>query len=94
MIDRLVRKGLVRRVRSTGDRRVVELRLTRTGHDIVDQVITHRRAELARIVSATAELWRPEVTEALTAFAAAAGEMPEQEWWLGWDQHAPDADPE
>ncbi len=94
MIDRLVRKRLVRRVRSSGDRRVVELRLTRAGRDIVDRVIGHRRAELERIVSATAGLWRPEVTEALTAFAEAAGEMPEQEWWLGWDRHATDTDPE
>lgn len=94
MIDRLVRKRLVRRVRSAGDRRVVELRLTRAGRDVVDRVIAHRRAELERIVSATAGLWRPEVTDALTAFAEAAGEMPEQEWWLGWDQHATDTDPD
>jgi hypothetical protein len=24
------------------------------------------------------------VTAALTAFAEAAGETPEQDWWLGW----------
>jgi len=88
MTDRLVGKGLVRRVRSTDDRRVVQLRLTRAGHDIVESVMAKRRAELERIVSETASLWQPAVTEALTAFATAAGEMPEQEWWMGWARHA------
>ena len=32
------------------------------------------------------------MTEALTAFAAAAGEMPEQEWWMGWERYADDED--
>ena len=92
MCDRLVRKGLVRRLRPAGDRRVVQLRLTRAGHDIVERVVTHRTAELQRIVVETAELWQPAVTEALTAFAAAAGELPEQEWWLGWERYAEDDD--
>ena len=90
MTDRLAAKGLVRRVRSTDDRRVVQLRLTRAGRDIVDRVVARRRAELERIVAETAGVWKPAVTEALTAFAAAAGEMPEQEWWMGWAAHADD----
>ena len=90
MTDRLAAKGLVGRVRSTDDRRVVRLRLTRAGHDIVEQVVARRGVERERIVAATAGIWQPAVTEALTAFAAAAGEMPEQEWWLGWRQHEND----
>jgi DNA-binding MarR family transcriptional regulator len=92
MTDRLAAKGLVRRVRSTDDRRVVRLRLTRAGHDIVEKAMAHRRAELERIVAETAGVWQPAVTGALTAFAAAAGEMPEQEWWLGWHRHENDPD--
>jgi DNA-binding MarR family transcriptional regulator len=84
MTDRLAAKGLVRRVRSTDDRRVVRLRLTRAGQEIVERVMAQRRTALERIVAETAEVWRPEVTEALTAFAQAAGETPEQDWWLGW----------
>jgi DNA-binding MarR family transcriptional regulator len=88
MCDRLIRKGLVRRMRSTTDRRVVRLRLTQAGHDLVEQVIRRRREELVRLVAATADLWQPVVTDALAAFAAAAGEIGEQEWWLGWSAHA------
>jgi DNA-binding MarR family transcriptional regulator len=87
MCDRLVRKGLIKRVRSTSDRRVVRLRLTGKGHDIVEQVVTRRKTELEQLVAATADLWQPAVIEALTAFAAAAGEVPEQDWWLGWAEH-------
>lgn len=90
MCDRLVRKGLIKRVRSTSDRRVVRLRLTAHGHDIVEQVVSRRRAELEQLVAATADLWQPAVLEALNAFAAAAGEVPEQDWWLGWAEHEAD----
>ncbi|MFU8854211.1 MarR family winged helix-turn-helix transcriptional regulator [Micromonospora sp. SL1-18] len=84
MCDRLVRKGLVRRIRSTSDRRVVRLRLTPAGRALVQDVIGRRRAELSRIVAATSAYWQPAVTEALAAFATAAGEVPGQEWWLGF----------
>ena len=84
MCERLVRKGLVRRTRTPNDRRVVRLRLTTAGESMVDQVISRRRDELSAIVAATSDHWRPAVTAALHAFAKAAGEIPEQEWWLGW----------
>ena len=38
MVDRLEAKKLVRRTRSTGDRRVVHLELTTDGHRVVEQV--------------------------------------------------------
>lgn len=87
MLDRLVRKGLVRRTRSSTDRRVVRLHLSPSGRQVVEQVMNRRREELQRLVTATAHLWQPPVTEALTTFARAAGEVPEDEWWLGWSAH-------
>jgi DNA-binding MarR family transcriptional regulator len=91
MLDRLIRKGLVRRTRSATDRRVVQVRLTPTGRNVVERVLTLRRAELERLAAETADLWQPAVTEALTAFAEAVGEVSEHDWWLGWDAHRPDA---
>jgi DNA-binding MarR family transcriptional regulator len=91
MLDRLTRKGLVRRLRSSADRRVVQVRLTKAGREVVEQVLTRRRTDLERLVAATTELWQPQVTEALTAFAEAAGEVGEQDWWLGWAAHREDA---
>jgi hypothetical protein len=66
------------------------LRLTRAGHDVVEQVMTRRREQLVGLVAATADLWQPAVTRALCAFAEAAGEPDEQDWWLGWSIHAAD----
>ena len=84
LCDRLVRKGVVRRTRSATDRREVRLSLTSAGRDLVDEVTQRRREELTRVVAAIPQRWHPAVTRALLAFAAASGEVPEGQWWLGW----------
>ena len=84
MCDRLVRKRLVTRRRSTDDRRVVRVSLTDTGAELVAEVSRRRRAEISRIVRRIPVAGRPLVVGALQAFADAAGEVPEQEWSLGW----------
>ncbi|HEY6526155.1 MAG TPA: hypothetical protein VIY10_20385, partial [Solirubrobacteraceae bacterium] len=84
MCDRLVRKRLVTRRRSTDDRRVVRVSLTDAGAELVGEVSRRRRAEIGRIVRRIPVPSRPQVVGALQAFADAAGEVPEQEWSLGW----------
>src|SRR5262249_29533786 len=84
LCDRLIRKGLVRRTRSAGDRRGGQLRLAPAGRALVGAAIHRRGQAPARILKITAGHWRPAVTKALLAFAAAAGEAPERDWWLGW----------
>jgi DNA-binding MarR family transcriptional regulator len=88
MCERLVRKGLARRTRSESDRREVRVRLTPEGRELVELALRKRHDELAAIVAATSGHWSPAVVEALQAFASAAGELPEQEWWLGWEHPA------
>ncbi|TAN28792.1 MAG: MarR family transcriptional regulator, partial [Actinomycetota bacterium] len=84
MCDRLVRKGLVSRRRSTTDRRLVRVSLAPSGRNLVIQVIRKRRLELAAILARLPLEDRRPVLSALRAFSAAAGEVPEQEWSLGW----------
>jgi len=84
MCDRLVRKGLVRRARISGDRRVVRLTLTPAGRDLVNEVTRRRREELARIVAAIPPGGHATLVLTLRAFTVAAGELPDDEWWLGW----------
>ncbi|MET8147090.1 MarR family winged helix-turn-helix transcriptional regulator [Actinoplanes sp. NPDC049668] len=91
MCERLVRKGLARRTRTPTDRRVVRLALTPAGRSLVDEVTGRRRDELVAIVAATAEHWPPAVTAALHAFAEAAGEAAEQDWWLGFADNDDDS---
>lgn len=85
MIERLVRKGLVRRSRSREDRRSVRLYLTETGRQVVDQVTRRRRDEIEEILRhIPPEEW-PGLADALRRFATAAGETPELDWALGWE---------
>jgi DNA-binding MarR family transcriptional regulator len=84
MCDRLVRKGLVSRRRASADRRTVRVTLAPPGRDLVAEVTRSRRAELAIVLARLPEYDRRPVLAALRAFAAAAGELPEQEWSLGW----------
>jgi DNA-binding MarR family transcriptional regulator len=93
MCDRLVRKGLARRYRTPSDRRAVRLTLTPAGRRLVDEVTTRRRTDLARIVADMPDQHRAPVIAALHAFATAAGEVPEQEWWLGWAHTDEDTEP-
>ena len=85
MCDRLLRKQLVSRRRVSEDRRAVRISLTATGRELVAEVSRRRRAEIETIVERMPASHREWVSEALHAFAAAAGEVPEQEWSLGWD---------
>ncbi|ASW57715.1 hypothetical protein CIK06_14930 [Plantactinospora sp. KBS50] len=85
MCDRLVRKQLVRRYRGSADRREVRLTLTPAGRDLVDEVTSRRREEITALVAAVpAGGGRQELVTALRTLVAAAGEVPEHEWWLGW----------
>jgi DNA-binding MarR family transcriptional regulator len=85
MIERLVRKHLVRRVRAKDDRRTLRVHLTDAGQVIIAQVTDRRRGEIERILAHMPARGRRPLTVALRAFADAAGEAPEQDWALGWD---------
>ena len=86
MVERLVRKQLVRRVRSAQDRRMISVHLTDAGRRLVREVIHRRRAEIERILEQMPAGGRKAVTASLRSFADAAGEAPDQDWALGWDQ--------
>ena len=84
MCDRLIRKGLVRRHRQAGDRRMVRITLTAEGRDLVAEVTRLRRAELARLLGALPSDQHQPVIAAFGAFATAAGELPQPGAALGW----------
>ncbi len=84
MCDRLVRKRLVARRRATDDRRAVRISLTTAGGQLVTDVSHRRRAEIQKIVRRIPTSQRTLVVESLQEFSRAAGEVPEQDWSLGW----------
>jgi DNA-binding MarR family transcriptional regulator len=77
-------RRLIRRRTAPADRREVEVSLTRAGEQIVDEVTSRRRAEIAAIVGRIPRGKRAAVIRGLEAFAIAAGEAPEQAWSIGW----------
>jgi DNA-binding MarR family transcriptional regulator len=85
MCDRLVRKRLIQRRRTNNDRRVVRVHLTSNGGELVAEVSRRRRIEIATIVQRVPNAHRIFVMEALRTFADAAGEVPQQDWSLGWN---------
>jgi DNA-binding MarR family transcriptional regulator len=82
--ERLVRKGLVRRVSDPDDRRTTRIAITAAGADVVEAVTARRRSEISRIVRKMPAASRLAAVDALEAFTGAAGEGPEQSWTLGW----------
>lgn len=84
MCDRLDRKGLVRRQRLTSDRRAVRVSITAAGRRLVAEVTERRRHEVQAIVSRLSAEQKQQLITTLRMFTEAAGEVPEQEWSLGW----------
>lgn len=82
MCDRLVRKGLIARERSTVDRRAVQVGLTDAGRALVDTVMARRRRELEGLVAAVPAEHHPAVITALQALVDAAGAAPDRDWAL------------
>jgi len=85
MCERLVRKHLVQRRRVSSDRRTVRVSLTPAGRELVVEVTRRRRGEIAQIVGRMPSAGRRAALAALRAFADAAGEVPAQDWAMGWD---------
>jgi DNA-binding MarR family transcriptional regulator len=74
MVDRLVSAGMIDRLPHPTSRRELLAALTKQGRDVVRQVTSHRRTEIARIVEQMPSAERQGLVRALTAFTAAGGE--------------------
>ena len=85
MCDRLVKKKLIVRQSEQDDRRQVRLALTKKGLKLVGAVTDRRRREIEAILRTIAPEEQTVLVQALSQFAAAAGEVPEQDWSTGWD---------
>lgn len=76
MCDRLVRKKLIRRQRSSQDRREVRLSLTGAGVELVRRVTDRRRHDVEGIVDQVPAAWRGPISQALRSLAGYTGEQP------------------
>jgi DNA-binding MarR family transcriptional regulator len=85
MCDRLVRKGLISRDAAEGDRREVELSITTAGAEIVSSVARARQRRIRDITGRMPASARTALVDSLRQFSDAAGELPESQWYLGWE---------
>ena len=85
LVDRMVKKGLVRRRTDRTDRRQVRVGLSESGRRLVDTVSARRRREIAKLLRDVPTETQRAVAQALRQLADAAGEVPEQDWSTGWD---------
>jgi DNA-binding MarR family transcriptional regulator len=84
MVDRLVRRRLVTRSARPDDRRANQVEITSAGRAIVGAVMEHRRAEVRKLLRKVPIEKRQALVDSLDALCAAAGELPESEWSMGW----------
>lgn len=85
LCDRLVRKGLIRRVEGDADRRETEIVLAAKGRRLVERVTARRRRDLAAIAQRMSPDQLRQAIGGLGAFAAAAGETPDATLF-GWPE--------
>ncbi|MHB1208779.1 MAG: MarR family winged helix-turn-helix transcriptional regulator [Acidimicrobiales bacterium] len=85
MCDRLIRKKLIHRRTQREDRRNVRITLSTKGQALVDGVTRCRRARIKQIVETISVQDQETLVKILTAFALAAGEIPERDWSAGWE---------
>jgi DNA-binding MarR family transcriptional regulator len=85
MCDRLVTKKLIVREADQDDRRTIRIDLTKKGRRLVSDVTDRRREEIGAILESISPVDQVLFAKALSRFAAAAGEVPEQDWSTGWD---------
>jgi DNA-binding MarR family transcriptional regulator len=78
--DRLQRLGLLERRRSATDGRVVHVRLTPAGEDLVDAVTRQRRADVRRVLDRLPLADSTAALDALRAFNDAASELVDDRW--------------
>jgi len=83
LCDRLVRKGLIRRVERSADRRETDIVLAGKGRRLVERVTLRRRSDLVAITRRMSEDQLHDAIAGLRAFAQAAGEVPEATLF-GW----------
>ncbi|MEB3980300.1 MarR family transcriptional regulator [Mycobacterium sp. 663a-19] len=75
MVDRLVGAGLIDRLPHPTSRRELLATLSPGGRQVMRQVTTHRRSQIAQIVEKMPSQERLGLVRALTAFTAAGGEL-------------------
>lgn len=76
MVDRLESEGIVDRIRDTGDRRVVKVRLTEKGKKVYRDFIERRRKEMGAILALLSDEDQVELVKGLEKVSSVLKKIP------------------
>jgi DNA-binding MarR family transcriptional regulator len=79
IVERMVERGLVERLRPEGDRRVVEVRITAAGRGILDEIDTVKRQEMAKVIERLTADQQRRALRAFTDMRIATEQLAEEE---------------
>ena len=79
IVERMVERGLVERLRPVDDRRVVEVRITVTGREILDEIDTIKRHEMATVIGRLTPEQQERALRAFTDMRIATEQLAQEE---------------
>lgn len=79
IVERMVERGLVERLRPEDDRRVVEVRITGPGRQVLDEIDTIKRQEMANVISRLTPEQQARALRAFTDMRIATEQLSQEE---------------
>src|SRR3954453_23334892 len=79
IIERMVEKRLVERTRPEDDRRIVQVRITDAGRDMLDQIDTVKRQEMANVICRLTPEQQDRALRAFTDMRVATEQLAQEE---------------
>ena len=79
LIERMFERGVVERVRPEDDRRVVEVRITTAGREILDEIDMVKRQQMAEVISRLTPQQQERALRTFTELRTAAEQLAEEE---------------
>jgi DNA-binding MarR family transcriptional regulator len=79
LIERMFERGVVERVRPEDDRRVVEVRITGTGRELVDEIDNIKHQEMARVIGRLTPQQQERALRTFTELRVAAEQLKREE---------------
>jgi DNA-binding MarR family transcriptional regulator len=78
IVERLVERGLVERIRPADDRRIVEVRITAAGREILDEIDLVKRQEMAKVIDRLTPVQQERALRAFTDLRIASEELAQE----------------
>lgn len=91
IVERMVEKGLVERTRPEDDRRVVQVRITDAGRQVLDEIDTVKRQEMANVICRLTPEQQDRALRAFTDMRIATEQLADEETQPEANESAGDA---